>query len=66
MKLRPDLFFPPGIIIEDKSVIYRRKLQEARRRQEERDLEAEAHIDNAFYGQPYLSIFDEYPDLKKP
>lgn len=63
MKFNPDALFPPAIIREDESVVYRRRLQEAKHRQAERDLQHEAWIENLFYGEPYRSIAEEYPWL---
>ncbi len=63
MKFRPDVLFPPGIVIEDERVVYRRRLQDNLDRQAMRDLEAEAYIENGFWGMPYKSIVEEYPWL---
>lgn len=58
------LFFdPPAIIIEDQAETYKKQLKQSRKRQAERDMMHDAYIDNLFHGQPYVSIFDEYPGL---
>lgn len=63
MKFRPDILTPPGIFVEDVSVIYRRQLRQAQQRQQERDEMHMAWIDNLFHGEEYKSMFEEFPDL---
>lgn len=57
-KLR-NVLFPPAIVISDERVMYRRRLQENLERQAMRDLEAEAYLENAFWGKPYVSVAEE-------
>ena len=72
VRRRPDLFFPPGIVIQDERAVYQRQLRQAKERQAERDMMHEAWIDNLFYGVPYRSLCSEMfgreiplDDLKK-
>lgn len=54
MKFSP--LFPPSLTIQDERVTYKKMLEEAKKRQAERDEIAEALIDNAFHGVPYKSL----------
>lgn len=51
--------FPPAVVIDDERVVYRRRLQENLARQALRDLEAEAYLENSFFGMPYKSVAEE-------
>ena len=58
MKLQ-NVLFPPALVMEDERVMYRRRLQDNLARQALRDLEAEAYLENNFWGMPYKSIAEE-------
>jgi hypothetical protein len=69
MGMRPDFFRgfidPPGVVIQDERATYQRRLNVARERQLERDMIAEALIENGFHGVPYKSMEEEYPWLRE-
>lgn len=54
-----NVLFPPAVVIADERVMYRRRLQENLARQALRDLEAEAYLENNFFGMPYKSVAEE-------
>jgi hypothetical protein len=60
-----DLLFsgPPAIVWQLREINFGAQLRAAQERQRQRDLEAEAYIDNAFWGIPYKSLAEEYPWL---
>lgn len=63
MKFSPDILFPPGIIHEDKSVVYKRQLRQNIERQEMRDMMTMALLDNMAHGKEYQSVFETQPEL---
>lgn len=63
MKFNPHTLFPPAIVIEDESVIYRRMLRENEKRQSERDMMAIALLENMHHGLEYVSMFEAFPEL---
>lgn len=66
--MKPDPFNLPAFVVkaEDHRTDRRftKALLEARYRQDQRDLQHEARLDNLFFGKPYKSLLDELNELK--